>query len=411
MEYGCIGEHLPHSFSKTIHEKIEDYDYQLRELAPEDLDAFMRTADFRAVNVTIPYKQAVIPFLSEISEQARLIGAVNTVVNRDGKLYGYNTDFSGMDALLRRTGIDPSGKKVLILGTGGTSKTAEALMRYRGAREVYRVSRSGKEGALTYEEMLSAHTDTDILVNTTPAGMYPDTEGRPVDLTAFPSVSGVIDAVYNPLRTELVLQAESLRIPAAGGLFMLAAQAVYAAEYFTGKTYPKGLASGIFDSLVYEKRNLVLTGMSGVGKTFVGRALSEITGKEFVDIDAEIEAFSGTTIPEIFRTRGEAYFRELEAQAIREISKRNSLVISTGGGAVLRSDNIRELRKNGVIIFLKRDVETILPDTNRPLADTEEKIRKLYRERLPVYEKTAELTVPVTGTPRDTAERLLELLK
>ena len=393
MEYGCIGAHLPHSFSKEIHELIETYDYQLKEIAVEDLDAFMKAADFKAINVTIPYKQSVIPYLSEISAQAERIGAVNTIVNRGGKLFGYNTDF---------------GKKVLILGTGGTSKTAKALMEAHGAKAIYRVSRTKKDDVLTYDEVYAQHTDAEIIINTTPVGMYPETSSKPLDLARFPRLSGVVDAVYNPLRTLLIQQAEDLGVPAEGGLYMLVAQAVYAAEFFTGKQYGTEIIDRIFRKIRSDKENIVITGMSGAGKSAVGTTLHRITGRKFYDTDVLITEKAGIAIPEIFRLYGEDHFRDLESEVIRDIATVNGALISTGGGAVLRQENIQELKKNGRIFFLRRDIADILPTEDRPLADTEEKVAALYAKRLPIYEATADADVYVSGTPEDTAKILLK---
>ena len=408
MEYGCIGEHLPHSFSKEIHELIESYDYRLRELRPEELQHFMTAKDFRAINVTIPYKQDVMPYLSEISEKAREIGAVNTIVNRDGKLCGYNTDYMGMDALLQKLQIEPRGKKTLILGTGGTSKTALSLLRGRGASEVLRVSRTEKPGAVTYEEVYEKHRDAALIINTTPVGMFPKTDGCPLKLSAFPKLSGVVDAVYNPLRTNLVQDALSLGIPAEGGLYMLVAQAVFAAEHFTGRSYDRDILPRIFRKIRSDKENIVITGMSGAGKSAVGQALRRITGRTLYDTDTLITEKAGMTIPEIFARFGEDYFRDLESAVIREIAAVNGAVISTGGGAVLREENIRELKKNGRIFFLRRDISEIRPSENRPLADTEEKVAALYLARLPIYERTSDCDVKVSGTPEDTAQILLK---
>ena len=408
MEYGCIGAHLPHSFSKEIHELIETYDYQLKEIAVEDLDAFMKAADFKAINVTIPYKQSVIPYLSEISAQAERIGAVNTIVNRGGKLFGYNTDFFGMDALFKKLGLDPAGKKVLILGTGGTSKTANALMEAHGAKAIYRVSRTKKDDVLTYDEVYAQHTDAEIIINTTPVGMYPETSSRPLDLARFPRLSGVVDAVYNPLRTLLIQQAEDLGVPAEGGLYMLVAQAVYAAEFFTGKQYGTEIIDRIFRKIRSDKENIVITGMSGAGKSAVGTTLHRITGRKFYDTDVLITEKAGIAIPEIFRLYGEDHFRDLESEVIRDIATVNGALISTGGGAVLRQENIQELKKNGRIFFLRRDIADILPTEDRPLADTEEKVAALFAKRLPIYEATADADVYVSGTPEDTAKILLK---
>ena len=344
MEYGCIGEHLPHSFSREIHGLIGSYDYRLKEIAREDLDAFMKAADFRAINVTIPYKEAVIPYLSEISEQARAIGAVNTVVNREGKLYGYNTDFSGMDALIARLGVDPAGKKVLVLGTGGTSKTAKALMEARGASEIYRVSRSAKPGdtgVISYEEAYAAHADAEVVINTTPVGMYPATDACPLDFSAFPNLVLAVDAVYNPLRTLFIQQAEARKIAAEGGLYMLVAQAVHASALFTGKEIREGLTERIFKKIRYDKENIVITGMSGSGKSAVGKALRRITGRTLCDTDTLIAEEAGMSIPEIFKARGEEGFRAMETEVIRRVSQENGIIISTGGGAVLREENLK----------------------------------------------------------------------
>lgn len=407
MEYGCIGEHLPHSFSKEIHNIFETYDYRLNEIEPRNLPRFMERADFKAINVTIPYKQAVIPYLSWISEQAKAIGAVNTVVNRGGKLYGYNTDFMGMDALFRRLGIDPKGEKVLILGSGGTSKTARALMQYRGAREIYRVSRSKKEDSLSYEEAAGKHSDAGIIINTTPSGMFPDSNSCPIDLSLFPRLFGAVDAVYNPLRTEFVQEAIKRGAAAEGGLYMLVAQAVYASEYFTGKKFAEDLPERVFKKIRSDKENIVITGMSGAGKSEVGKALRRITGRKLYDTDALIVSRAGMPITEIFRQYGEAYFRDLETAAIRTLENERGVIISTGGGAILREANVRSLKKNGRLFFLERNIEEILPTGDRPLADTRDKVDKLYRERLPLYLRTADTSVKVTGTPEHTAETLL----
>ena len=253
MQYGLIGEHLPHSFSKIIHEKIASYNYDLHELMTHEVDSFMRKAAFSGINVTIPYKQTVIPYLDEISDQAAKIGAVNTIVNRDGKLCGYNTDYFGMRDLLIRNGTDPAGKKVLILGTGGTSKTAYAVVSDMGAAEIHKVSRTGKEGALTYGEACTNHSDAEIIINTTPCGMYPGIDDSPVDLDCFPRLCGLVDAIYNPLRTVLVLEAQKRGIPAQGGLYMLVVQAVYAAELFTGEKIDDAVTEEVYREILNSK--------------------------------------------------------------------------------------------------------------------------------------------------------------
>ncbi len=399
MEYGCIAERLGHSFSKSIHEKIDSYDYVLREVPKDGLDAFMKTRAFRGINVTIPYKQDVIPYLDEISETARKIGAVNTIVNRGGVLFGDNTDFGGMTALIRRMGLDLSGRKVLVLGTGGTSRTALAVASSLGASWVRAVSRSPKNGALTYDDVIAHHTDAQILINTTPVGMYPNTVGKPIRTDVFPKLEGVVDAVFNPLRTELVQAARAQGVSAQGGLYMLVAQAVLAAQRFTGKSYPSDLTDTVFRALLEEKENLVLTGMPGSGKTTVGKAVAEKLGRTFVDLDDEIVRRAGCSIPEIFSSQGETAFRDLESEVTRAVGARNGLVIATGGGCVLRKENVRALRMNGRLLWIDRPLAQLLPTSDRPTANSVDKMRALYESREPIYRATADAVIPSDGDP------------
>ena len=292
MRYGLLGEHLPHSFSKQIHEALGRYSYELIEVAPGDLDSFLRSRDFAAVNVTIPYKQAVIPYLTDLTPRAKAIGAVNAIVNRDGKLYGDNTDFGGLEALIRRMGLDLGGKTALILGTGGTSLTARAVAKDLGARAVYPVSRSGQGGALTYDRAVREHPDAEVIINTTPAGMYPDLDRSPLDLEPFGNLDGVVDVIYNPLTTRLVQQARDRDIPAENGLYMLVAQARFSSELFQGRAIDDALVERIEATLRASMRNVALIGMPGAGKTSTGRALARLVGRPFVDMDA---AFVNTT--------------------------------------------------------------------------------------------------------------------
>ena len=403
LTYGCIGEHLPHSFSREIHEQIGGYAYALKELTPEELPLFMAARAFRGINVTIPYKQAVIPFLDDIDETARAIGAVNTVVNRNGKLFGYNTDLDGLTRLVRRTGLDLSGKKVLVPGTGGTSRTASFAAEKLGAREILRVSRTGREGSLTYGDVLRNHTDAEIILNTTPCGMYPEPEAQPLPLDPFTRLQGVVDVIYNPLRSRLVLDARSRGIPAEGGLYMLVAQAVRASEHFLDTVYPEDLADRIYERILRRKENVVLIGMPGSGKSAVGRILSEKTGKPLADTDRLIVEKAGKSIPDIFRENGEPAFRDLESEVVREVSKQGGQVISTGGGAVLRPENVTALRQNGRLFWLDRNPDDLIPTDDRPLADTEAKMKQLYLEREPVYRAAADEVIHVNGTPEDTA--------
>ena len=406
MIYGLIGEHLGHSFSAEIHARLGEEPYELRELAPEEVPAFLQRGAFRGINVTIPYKQTVIPFLDGISETARAIGAVNTIVRRNGKLYGDNTDAAGLTGLLKHIGADLKGKKVLILGTGGTSLTARYVAASLGAREVIRVSRTAKGGAVSYEQAAAEHADAEILINTTPCGMYPRCGERPTDLDSYPKLEAVADVIYNPLRTNLVLEARKRGIPAEGGLLMLTAQAVRAAELFRNREYPPETAGRIWRELTREKENIVLIGMPGSGKSTVSAALQKQTGRPAADTDALIEAKAGKTIPEIFREDGEKAFRDLESEVIEEVSARGGQIIATGGGAVLRPENVTALRRNGRLILLERETESLTPTANRPLADTREKMDRLWKEREPAYRAAADCTVRPAGTPEETAREI-----
>ena len=411
MEYGLIGEHLSHSFSKNIHEKLAPYTYELHELRPDELDSFMRSKEFKGINVTIPYKQAVIPYLDEISGQARSIGAVNTIVNRNGKLCGFNTDYFGMKSMIERPGIDPAGKKVLILGTGGTSKTAYAVVTDMGASEVLKVSRTGKEGWPTYEEAYEKHADAEIIINTTPCGMYPDIDDCPVDLSRFQNLCGVIDAIYNPLRTVLILEAQKRGIPAEGGLYMLVVQAVYAAELFADRKITGEKCNQVFTEILNAKRNIVLSGMSLAGKRTLGTLLSERLGRKLEDTDQMIIRREQRSITEIFATDGEQYFRDRETEMTRILAPQTGLVIATGGGAVLRPENVDALKKNGCIIFLDRPFDQILPADDRPLANTKEKVAALLKKRYPIYKAVCDDSITNDLTPEEGIARILAALQ
>ena len=402
-KYGCIGKKLTHSFSKEIHAKLADYAYDLIELAEEEIAPFFEKKDFAAINVTIPYKQTVIPYLDSISEVAERIGAVNTIVNKDGKLCGYNTDYYGMKALIERIGIDLTGKKVLVLGTGGTSKTARVVAADLGAAEILTVSRRKTDHYITYEEAVQEHADANVIINTTPSGMYPDCESRPIDITEFTQLIGVVDVVYNPLCTNLVLDAKQRGIKAEGGLYMLIMQAVVAVERFLDTRIAKEVADRVFASIFASKENVVLTGMPGSGKSTVGKYLN-IEGFEFVDTDEEIEKRCGCSIKELIQEKGEAYFRALETEVIREVSSMNCRIISTGGGAVLKEENVRALKRNGKLYFLNADLSRLQATDSRPLSDTQEKLARLYTERMSLYTGTADVVVPDLRTPQDEAD-------
>ncbi len=393
MDYGCIGEKLSHSFSKDIHAALADYTYELKELAPEAVAAFMTARDFRAINVTIPYKQTVIPYLDEIDSTAAAIGAVNTVVNRNGRLYGYNTDLTGMERLCHRADISLADKKVLILGSGGTSKTAYTLAATHGAREVHRVSRRTQDGCITYNEAVTVHADADVLINTTPCGMYPQTTAQPIDLAALTKLIGVVDAIYNPLRSRLVQQAQAHGIRASGGLYMLVAQAAVAVEHFTGTAVHDETINEVYRSIRNNKRNCVLVGMPSCGKSTLGKLLADKLGMDFVDTDDLIRARAGKSIPAIFAEVGEKGFRDMETAVIRDIENVQHTVIATGGGAILREENVAALRANGKILFLDRPLDELITTPDRPLSGNADSLRRRYEERYAVYCRVADDTI------------------
>ena len=428
MKYGLIGEHLPHSFSKEIHALCADYEYELCELTRDAVGDFMQKADFSAINVTIPYKQTVMPYLYEIHGQAQAIGAVNTVVKKDGRLYGYNTDFYGMLALVKRIGIELRGKKVLVLGTGGTAHTARAVIAAEGARELITVERwtEPDKNIISYEEAYERHTDADVIFNTTPCGMFPyadggpDIVGTPIDISRFPSLCGVVDVVYNPLRTNLIVDAKERGIPAEGGLYMLVGQAVVASRIFLGEriedvakdpeTYKE--IDRVFDLIIRQKENIVLTGMPGSGKSTVGKALARALGKPFYDTDEIIVKMAGKPITEIFSELGETGFRKLESEAvIKTANEKSGAIIATGGGAILRDDNVRALKRNGRLYFLNRSLSALLPTADRPLASSAEAIKKRFEERYDRYIATADREIVTDEVIEHTVNKIIEDFK
>ena len=408
MKYGLIGEKLGHSFSKDIHAQLGDYEYEPREIERDSLEAFMTERDFLGINVTQPYKEAVIPYLDEIDGVALEIGAVNTIVNRDGRLYGYNTDFYGMSMLFDYAGIDASGKKVAILGTGGTSKTAHAVLNSLGAREIIKVSRSGRDGAITYGELYQMHADVEIVVNTTPVGMYPNIFGSPVDISGFSSLQGVIDAVYNPLNSTLVQAARERGIPAEGGLYMLVGQALKASELFVGTKYPSFMLDVIYEGIKAEKENVVLIGMPASGKSTIGKILAEKIGCEFVDTDELIVEKMKMPIKDFFDQYGEKKFRQLESEVIRGLVGRGGIVIATGGGAILREENIKALKYNGVLYFIDRPLDKLIPTASRPLSSDRASIEKIYNERYPIYRSCCDQHINAEMDAMAVADKILE---
>lgn len=393
MKYGLIGEKLGHSFSKIIHEQLADYTYDLTPLSKECFHKFMVQKEFSAINVTIPYKETVLPYLDGIDPKAEAIGAVNTIVHRNNKLYGYNTDYDGFRYMLMKHKIDPKGKKVLLLGKGGAAKACIAVVKDMGAKEILTVYYKENPETISYETCYKAHTDAEIIINTTPVGMYPNAEKTPIDLTSFEKLEAIADVVYNPLRTKFVLDGIAKGITAVGGLEMLIAQAKCAVEIFLGKKIENSVLHKLYSSLLAERSNLVLIGMSGCGKTTLGKLAAERLGKTFVDIDSEIVKETNMPIAEYFTKMGEPAFRKLEKATVQRFSQQTGLVISTGGGVIKDSDNIANLKQNGRIVWIKRDVTLLESGKGRPLTPSAEATLHLYQERLPLYTAFAEETI------------------
>lgn len=405
LRCGLLGRKLGHSYSPQIHRMLADYGYCLFEREPEELEDFLRQGEWDGLNVTIPYKKTVLPFCDSLSESAREIGSVNTLLRRaDGSIYGDNTDAFGFAWLLEQAGIDPAGKKVLVLGSGGASVMACWVLQKKGADEVVVISRGGEN----HYGNLEKHADAELIVNTTPVGMYPQNGVAPVDLTCFPRCAGVVDVVYNPARTALLLQAETLGIPHAGGLGMLVAQAKRSSEVFTGASIPDGRIEEIRYSLSREMENIVLIGMPGCGKTKVALALSERLGREVLDADEEIVKAAGMSIPEIFQREGEAGFRKRETQVLSELGKRSGIILATGGGCVTREENYPLLHQNGVILWRKRDI-SLLSKKGRPISLSRD-LGELYAEREPLYARFADFVIEETETVEEAAEKILEVL-
>ena len=439
MEYGLIGEKLGHSYSKEIHAEIGDYSYELKEIPKEELEAFINERNFKGINVTIPYKQAVIPLLDYVDPAALQIGAVNTVVNRDGKLFGYNTDFIGLKRLILSAKINPKGKKVLILGTGGTSKTAFAAASALEANPIIFVSRSAEHSSVqlsdskslpddkisaekkssgqnlldsadvvTYEEAAALHSDASVIINTTPAGMFPKMDACPINLEPFTKLEGVVDVIYNPLRTNLVLSAQKRKVAAKGGLFMLVQQAVAASEFFFDKKLEEKKAEMIFKKIQGQKQNIVLIGMPGSGKSTVGKILAKKLGRNFLDTDKEIEKNHGKAPSELIKELGESAFRDIESEECKKMQGLTGCIIATGGGAVLRAENVASLKKNGILIFLDRKIENIRPTSDRPLSDSREKLMEVFKLRYPVYLSAADLHIRSNENVNSTVNQILK---
>ena len=391
--YGLIGAKLGHSYSKIIHEKIADYTYTLLPLPTEaEARAFFAKREFAAVNVTIPYKQLALPCCDEVDPRAKAIGAVNTVVNRGGRLYGYNTDYAGFAYLAKAHGVDFAGKTVLVLGTGGTHATVSAVCRDGGAKEILTASRTGRDGALTYEQA-AARSDVQIVVNTTPCGMYPQTGQCLLDVAALPRLETVLDVVYNPFATELVLRAKDRGLTAAGGFEMLVAQAVFAAEHFLSKPINHAEIGRVHAMLKKDISNVSIVGMPSAGKRSIGLRLAKKLGKRFVDTDALVEQRAGKTIPEIMQEDGEKAFRKLENRVIADVSKENRQLICTGGGCLETVGTARLLHQNGPILFIDRPIEELTVGGNYPLSTSRERLAEMEKERRPQYVGAADETI------------------
>ena len=405
MQCGLLGRKLGHSYSPQIHNLLGDYSYVLFEKEPEELENFLKNGDFSGLNVTIPYKKEVIPYISELSPTAQKMGCVNTVLRRsDGTLYGHNTDYFGFTSLVRHAGLSVTGKKVLVLGSGGASNTAVAALKDLGANPVV-ISRSGENN---YGN-LHLHRDAAAIVNATPVGMYPNTGVSPIDLALFPHLEGVLDVIYNPARTQLLLDAEKLGIPRENGLWMLVAQAKEAAEVFTGGKISDEVIEKIYRELSHQMKNIVLIGMPGCGKSTIGTLLAEKLGRTLADADEKIISLAGKSIPDIFAQDGESTFRDWETKALTELGKQSGLVIATGGGCVTQKRNYPLLHQNGYLVWLERDCN-VLPTDGRPLSQAND-LGKMYAVRKPLYEAFADIRVENAGTPEETAQKILDALE
>lgn len=405
IKCGLIGEHLSHSFSPQIHRELADYSYSLFEMPESAIGDFLKSANFDALNVTIPHKKAVMPYLDEISDEATRIGSVNTIIRTaTGALRGENTDHYGFMHALKTAGISVKDKKVLILGTGGASLTAKTVCEDLAAKETVFVSRSGE---VNYENVYLKHPDAEIIINCTPVGMYPNNGASPIRLEEFKACQGVADMIYNPAKTQLLLDAEGLGIKHVNGLTMLVSQAKKACELFLGEAVDDNEIGRITDSIASETANIILVGMPGCGKTTVGRLLAEMTERKFIDTDDMITVSQGKTPSEIIRSEGTERFREIEHAEIENAGKLSGMIISTGGGAVTREENYAPLHQNGKIVFIHRAIDK-LATSDRPLSVD---LEAMYKERLPAYRRFCDIEVSNNGSIEDCVSEILHKLK
>lgn len=404
MRCGLLGRKLSHSYSPQIHSYLADYSYRLYEKELEDVENFLKNEKFDGINVTIPYKKNVVPFCTELTHAAKLLGSVNTIVKRpDNSLLGHNTDYFGFLSTIEKTGITVAGKKALVLGSGGASVTAVAVLQELGAK-VVTISRNGENNYTN----LQLHTDASLIVNATPVGMYPNNGSAPLSLAPFPNLEGVIDMIYNPARTTLLQEAESRGIVAENGLWMLVAQAKESAEWFLGKSIHNDVIPAIYKKLQTQMQNIILIGMPGCGKSTVGIELANRLGRKFVDADQYLVEKVGRSIPEIFAANGESFFRQVETDVLSELGKASGLVIATGGGCVTRSENYPLLHQNGSIVWLQRSL-AVLPTEGRPLSQAQN-LADMYRKRQPLYAAFSDYTVVNDRTPIAAADAILKLL-
>ena len=404
MRCGLLGRTLGHSYSPAIHKLLADYSYELHQREPEDVEGFVKLGPWDGCNVTIPYKKEVVKYCTELSELAQELGSVNTLLRRrDGTIYGDNTDAAGFEAMARRLNVDYMGKKALVFGSGGASVTVQAVLRRLGCRVVV-VSRSGQ---VTYDD-LPRHTDAQVLVNTTPVGMYPKTGQSVVDLDLFPHLDAVLDVVYNPARTKLILDAQQRGIACLSGLYMLVAQAARACEIWTGTTVSQEKLDEIHRTIGNQMQNIVLIGMPGCGKSTVGFLLARKLGRWLIDADQELVKRAGMEIPEYMKRYGEEGFRQLEAQVLADLGKESGYVIATGGGCVTRQENYPSLHQNGTIVWLQRDL-TQLPIDGRPISQRDG-VQALYEKRKPLYEAFCDISVENTGEAAETVDAILKML-